>query len=54
VSEHANIKNMSVTSFKCEQNPSIKIPVNVDKINQIIGIKISQDKYLSYLIKAWV
>ena len=51
VGQHTNIKNMSVTSFKYLDDPSIQIPVNVDKINQIIGIKISQDKYLSYLSK---
>ena len=49
VSEHANIKNMSIISFEYEDNPIHQIPVNVKKINQIIGINISEKEYLNHL-----
>ena len=51
VSEHANIKEMSIVSYKYKENQLIKIPVNVNKINQIIGINISEDTYLKYLTR---
>jgi phenylalanyl-tRNA synthetase beta chain len=51
VRDHANIKNISIHCDQCEQNETHKIPVNVDKINKILGIKINKDQYLSYLIK---
>ena len=51
VNEHANIKDMSIISYKSKDNPITQIPVNVGKINQIIGINISEKEYLSYLLK---
>ena len=51
VSEHSNIKEMSLVSYKFEDITTHKIPVNVNKINQIIGINISEDQYLNYLLK---
>jgi phenylalanyl-tRNA synthetase beta chain len=51
VSEHANIKDMSIISYKYKDNPIHQLPVNVDKINQIIGINITEDNYLNYLSK---
>ena len=51
VSEHANIKDMSIISYKSKDNPILQIPVNIQKINQIIGINISEKEYLSYLSK---
>ena len=51
VSEHSNIKKMSFVSYKFGDITAHKIPVNVSKINQIIGINISEDEYLSYLLK---
>ena len=49
VDEHTNIKDMSVISYKFKQKKVTKIPINTNKINQIIGININQDSYLSYL-----
>ena len=49
VDEHTNIKDMSVISYKFKQNTVTKIPIKVNKINQIIGIDISKDSYLNYL-----
>ena len=51
VSENTNIKDMSIISYKYKDNPIHQIPVNVHKINQIIGIKISEKEYLTYLSK---
>ena len=51
VSEYSNIKKMSFVSYKFGDITAHKIPVNVNKINQIIGINISEDEYLSYLLK---
>ena len=51
VSEHASIKDMSIISYKSKDNPITQMPVNVGKINQIIGINISEKEYLSYLLK---
>ena len=51
VSEHANIKDMSIISFKSKDNPIVQIPVDIQKINQIIGINISEKEYLIYLSK---
>jgi phenylalanyl-tRNA synthetase beta chain len=51
VSEHANIKDMSIVSYNYKENQGIKIPVNVNKINKIIGININENDYLNYLTK---
>tara|TARA_B100000131_G_C18108725_1_gene608855 strand:+ start:288 stop:2198 length:1911 start_codon:yes stop_codon:yes gene_type:complete len=51
VSEHANIKDMSFISYEYKKKQAIKIPVNVDKINQILGIDITEDQYVNYLSK---
>jgi phenylalanyl-tRNA synthetase beta chain len=51
VSEHANIKEVSIVSYNYKENQGIKIPVNVNKINQIIGININEHEYLNYLTK---
>ena len=51
VNEHSNIKDMSVIHYKFNDIKANKIPVNVYKINKIIGIDISEDQYLRYLSK---
>jgi phenylalanyl-tRNA synthetase beta chain len=51
VSEHANIKDVSIVSYKSKDNQITQIPVNVRKINQIIGVNISEKEYLSHLLK---
>jgi phenylalanyl-tRNA synthetase beta chain len=51
VSDHTNIKDMSIISYKSQDKPIHQIPVYVKKINQIIGINISEKEYLSYLAK---
>ncbi len=49
VDEHTNIKDVSLIAYKFKQNKVTKIPIHTNKINQIIGINISQDTYLSHL-----
>ena len=51
VDEHTKIKDISVIAYKFKQNKVTKIPIDINKINQIIGINISQDTYLSHLSK---
>jgi len=42
---------MSIISYKSKDNPIHQLPVNVQKINQIIGINITENEYLNYLSK---
>jgi len=51
IDEHANIKEMSIISYKSIDNPVYLLPVNVQKINHIIGINITENEYLNYLSK---
>ncbi|MDA7811960.1 phenylalanine--tRNA ligase subunit beta [Gammaproteobacteria bacterium] len=51
VGEHTNIKEMSIISYKSKDNPIHQLPINVQKINQIIGINITENDYLDYLSK---
>jgi len=51
VDEHTNIKDISVIAYNYKQNKVTKIPIDTNKINQIIGINMNQDTYLSHLSK---
>ncbi len=51
VSEHANIMDMSIISYKYKDNPIYTTPIDVSKINQIIGINLEEEEYLRYLSK---
>ena len=51
VTEHTNIKNMSLISYEYRKNEVIKIPMHVNKINEILGINITEREYLEYLSK---
>ena len=51
VSDHTIIKEMSIVSYNYKENQDIKIPINANKINEIIGININENDYLNYLIK---
>jgi phenylalanyl-tRNA synthetase beta chain len=51
VSDHTDIKNISIYSHEFKQNEIHKIPVNVYKINKILGININKDQYQNYLTK---
>ncbi len=51
VAEHTSIKNMSIVSYEYEENKIHQIPINTHKINEIIGINLSEKEYLNYLKK---
>jgi phenylalanyl-tRNA synthetase beta chain len=51
VNEQANIKDMSIISYKYKDYLAHQIPVNVKKINQIIGFNISEKEYLNLISK---
>ena len=51
VAEHTNIMDMSIVSYNYEDNIIYQIPVNIHKINQIIGTDITENEYLNYLKK---
>jgi phenylalanyl-tRNA synthetase beta chain len=51
VGDHANIKEMSIIYYTSKHNSIHQLPVNVHRINQIIGINITENEYLNYLSK---
>jgi phenylalanyl-tRNA synthetase beta subunit len=51
VSQHTNIKSMSMISYNYIDNPIYQIPVNVQKINKIIGTDLTESACLNYLTK---
>ena len=51
VSEHTNIKDVSIVSYKSKDHPIHQIPFNVKKVNKIIGINISEKECFSHLSK---
>lgn len=51
VEDHTNIIDMATISYEYIKRPNFYIPINHHKINQIIGIDISESEYLNYLTK---
>jgi len=51
VSDHAVIKNIKIQSFEDSRFQRHSIPINVKKINKILGIDIGEQEYLKYLSK---
>ena len=51
ISEHVQIKDVSMVSYNAKDIPQHKISINVKKINQIIGTSLSQEDYLSYIAR---
>lgn len=51
VSDHAVIKNIKIQSFEESLAQQNSIPINVKKINKILGIDIDEKEYLKYLSK---
>ncbi len=49
VSDHAVIKNIKIQSFEENQAKQNIIPIDVKKINKILGIDIEEKEYLTYL-----
>ena len=48
VNEHTKIKDISIVSYNFKDDVVNRIPFNVSKINQILGIKISENEYLNH------
>jgi len=49
VKDHAKIKSLKLNSFIKEETQNISIPINVNKINKILGTSLSSNEYLRYL-----
>tara|TARA_B100000925_G_scaffold290677_1_gene276456 strand:- start:566 stop:2470 length:1905 start_codon:yes stop_codon:yes gene_type:complete len=51
VEQHAKIIKISMSSFSYADYPIKKIPVDINKINKVIGMEITEENYLKYLYK---
>ena len=51
VQDHALIKTIKIKSFVSKQPEDILIPIDVKKINDILGIQLNKTEYLSYIEK---
>ena len=51
VQDHAVIKSIKLKSFVSKEPEEISIPIDVKKINDILGTQINESKYLSYIEK---
>ena len=51
VKDHALIKSIKIKSFNKEQARNVIFPINVKRINKILGTDIEEKEYLNYLNK---
>ncbi len=51
VREHASIKNIKIQSFDEGKVQKSSIPIDVKRINKILGIDLAEEKYVAYLNK---
>ena len=51
VRDHVSIKNIKIQTFDESQAQKAKIPINVKRINKILGIDLEEEKYLTHLSK---
>ena len=51
VKDHAVIKNIKIQSFEDDQVQKNSIPIDVKRINKILGTNIEEKEYLTYLSK---
>ena len=51
VQDHANIKSIKIKTFTNSVSRKNSIPINVDKINKILGTTLNDDNYSEYLQK---
>ncbi|MAX49372.1 MAG: hypothetical protein CMD75_00885 [Gammaproteobacteria bacterium] len=49
VKDHAKIKSIKLNSFIEDEIPSLSIPLNINKINQVLGTSVESNKCLGYL-----
>ena len=51
VRDHVSIKNIKIQTFDEGQAQKVNIPIDVKRINKILGIHLEEKKYLKYLSK---
>jgi phenylalanyl-tRNA synthetase beta chain len=51
VQDHANIKSIKIKTFTNSEDRKASIPINVDKINKILGTTLTNNNYIEYLEK---
>ena len=51
VEDHVQIKSIKLKSFSSKEFKHINIPIDVNKINEILGTKLNEIEYLNYLNK---
>ncbi len=51
VRDHVSIKNIKIQTFDEGQDQKAKIPIDVKRINKILGIDLEEEKYLTHLSK---
>jgi len=51
VSDHVKVSDIAIVTYKSNDIPDHKIPIDVNKVNQIIGISLSREEYLEHLSK---
>jgi phenylalanyl-tRNA synthetase beta chain len=51
VRDHVSIKNIKIQTFDEGQAQKVNIPIDVKRINKILGIDLEEEKYLKYLSK---
>lgn len=49
VQDHAVIESIKIKSFIAKEHQDIFIPINVAKINNILGTQLNESKYISYI-----
>ena len=49
--DHAKIKTIKMKTFTSNQHEYIQIPIDVEKINRILGTQLKKKEYLNYLEK---
>jgi len=51
VRDHVSIKNIKIQTFDEGQTQKVNIPIDVTRINKILGIDLEEEKYLTHLSK---
>jgi phenylalanyl-tRNA synthetase beta chain len=51
VRDHVSIKNIKIQIFDEGQTQKVNIPIDVTRINKILGIDLEEEKYLTHLSK---
>ncbi len=51
IKDHSHVKNVSLKSFEYEDQGCQKVLVDIHKINKILGLNITREEYLNYLLK---